>query len=650
MKRRVILYLFVFLHLFYPSLILSQNFHWAKSAGSLGLDEGISITTDNYGNSYSVGHFSGNVDFNPGPGLDTLTAIGKDDCYVLKLDSVGNFIWVKAIPTISDCFFRSVCLDNNGNVLITGDFLGTVDFDPGPSISNLNSSSVTNQIFILKLSTAGNFVWAKCLGGTTSGSQGFGISIVSDANNNVYSTGYFTNTVDFDPGPNSFFCVEYSAILNQNSSYLTDVYVSKLDSNGNFVWAKTMGGSANDKSYCIKLDAIGNVFTTGNNAAGGDYDPGSNVYTLAQSGIFISKLDNSGNFVWCKTFTGTTSEIATSLSIDKLGNIFTTGFFMGVVDFDPGPNTYTISCASLGPWDVFVTKLNSFGNFIWAKSIGGIGNEQSFSSDIDKYGNIYTVGCYSGTVDFDPGIGTYSLTSSGWYETFISKLDSSGHFVWVKTSVPNGTVSSVFGNAIKIDSNGNQYITGSFAGLADFDPYYGIYNLTSVAGQDIYVLKLGNCNIHTTINYASTICLGETATLTASGASSYTWLPSAVISPSLISTPNTTSIYTLNSALSNECVSSSSVIINVDKCTNLNETNLNIDHILIYPNPSVSGIFETNLKSDCHIEVFNLLGELVLKTDLQSGIPIDIHEKQSGVYFLNVFNFNSKQTYKLIKQ
>jgi len=650
MKMKTIFYFIWLTYLVFPSFIVSQNFHWAKSSGGPGFDNGTSITTDSQGNVYSTGYFTGTVDFNSGPGIDTLTAKGADDSYILKLDSAGKFIWVKFINSISDCYIRSVCVDNSGNVLVTGDFVGNVDFDPGPLISNLSSSSISNTIFILKLNSNGNFIWAKCLGGTTFSSIGFGTSITCDINNNIYSTGYFTGTVDFDPGPSTFLCVEYSAILNQNPGSSTDVYVSKLDSNGIFVWAKTMGGNAKDKSYSIKLDAFGNVYTTGNNAAGGDFDPGSNIFTLPQSGIFISKLDNAGNFAWCKTFTGTTSEISSSLSIDKLGNVFTTGFYMGIVDFDPGPNTYTLSCASLGPWDVFVTKLNSLGNFIWAKSIGGIGNEQSFSSDIDKNGNIYTAGCYSGTVDFDPGIGNYSLTSSGWYDTFILKLDSNGNFVWVKTVVGNSTNSSVFGNALSIDLNGNQYTTGSFSGISDFDPYYGMYNLTSTANQDIYVLKLGNCNIQVSVSYKNTICVGETTTLTAFGASSYTWLPSATISPTFITTPNATTIYTLNSALSEDCVSSSSVIVTLDKCISLKEVSEFNDYLIVFPNPSNTGLFETTLKTDCEIEVFDLLGQLILKTKLLFDNPIDLRLKENGIYYLNIFYNNHKKVYKLVKQ
>ncbi|MBL4753319.1 MAG: SBBP repeat-containing protein, partial [Flavobacteriales bacterium] len=131
---------------------------------------------------------------------------------------------------------------------ITGFYDGTVDFDPGPSTFTMTTNGSSGDVFIQKLDANGNFIWAKSMGGT---SAKLSRSITTDASGNVYITGYFeSSVVDFDPGPGTF---------NLSSNGLKDVFIQKLDALGNFVWAKSMGGTSNDLSYSITTDASGNV-------------------------------------------------------------------------------------------------------------------------------------------------------------------------------------------------------------------------------------------------------------------------------------------------------------------------------------------------------------------------------------------------------
>ena len=254
-------------------------------------------------------------------------------------------------------------------------------------------------------------------------SDEFGNSIAVDVNGNVYTTGYFQGTVDFDPGP---------GIYNLTSSGGNNIFVSKLDASGNFLWAKQMGsGGGGAQSYSIAVDASGNVYTTGGFFLTADFDPGLGIYNLAAIGggedIFISKLDASGNFVWAKQLSGADFELGYSIAVDASGNVFTTGGFLGTVDFDPGSGTYNLTSA--GSWDIFVSKLDASGNFVWAKRLGGTSQDDCNSIAIDANGNSYTPGSFSGTADFDPGTGTFNLTAlSGASNTFVSKLDASGNF------------------------------------------------------------------------------------------------------------------------------------------------------------------------------------------------------------------------------
>src|SRR5690606_19324646 len=114
--------------------------------------------------------------------------------------------------------------------------------------------------------------------------------------------------------------------------------------------------------------------------------------------------------------------------------------------------------------DIFISKLDTLGNFVWAKKIGGIGSDYSNSIALDNYGNVYTTGYFEDTVDFDPGFGVSYLNSTGGKDIFICKLDTSGNFVWAKKIGGSGTDA---GNSIAVDNLGNIYITGYFEGLVD---------------------------------------------------------------------------------------------------------------------------------------------------------------------------------------
>ncbi len=144
----------------YPQLV---NFNWAKQMGGASIETGYAITTDASGNVYTIGNFAGTVDFDPGPGSFNLTATSNADVFVSKLDSAGNFIWVKQMEGSDYAFGISIALDAQRNIYITGGFAGGVDFDPSPAIFAL---SVIGRIdvFIAKLDAIGNFIWAKQMG------------------------------------------------------------------------------------------------------------------------------------------------------------------------------------------------------------------------------------------------------------------------------------------------------------------------------------------------------------------------------------------------------------------------------------------------------------------------------------------------------
>ncbi len=221
------------------------------------------------------------------------------------------------------------------------------------------------------------------------------------------------------------------------------VLCPSLIPSGNFVWAKRIsGGTSEDGGNSIAVNSIGNVTTTGYFTNTADFDPGNGTYNFTANyhDIFVSTLDASGNFLWAKqfarvSFTSSDFSSGRSVALDATGNVYTTGYFTHIYDFDPGNGIYNLD-SEVGGY-IFVSKLDPSGNFIWAKQMGGgsIATDSGNSIAVDANGNVYTTGAFYYTADFDPGSGTFYLTASGVYaDIFVSALDASVKFSLGRTN------------------------------------------------------------------------------------------------------------------------------------------------------------------------------------------------------------------------
>ncbi|MBU3675645.1 MAG: gliding motility-associated C-terminal domain-containing protein [Chitinophagaceae bacterium] len=317
-----------------------------------------------------------------------------------------------------------------------------------------------------------------------------------DMNGNVYVTGWFKNTVDFDPGPAQF---------NLTSNGLTDVFLAKYDSMGQFIWAFKIGQYDRDGGMKIKVDYAGDVIITGfvrqNNI---DFDPGPGTYFLNAPGtggtdpghsgdIFLAKYSSNAQFIWAFVISGSwNSDIGETIEVDSTNHIYFGGAINStsvmVADADPGPGVYNL--AQPGQGHAFLIKYDANANFMWAFQLGTYSVNSSIKSIKMVPGDTSFIICghhTSTNADFDPGPGTYTLNSNGGVDMFVGRYSVNGHFMW---ALGVGGPQQDLGMQVCLDANQNVYVAGSFFGNnVDFNPGPGLNSLTSYGQIDGYLAK-----------------------------------------------------------------------------------------------------------------------------------------------------------------
>ncbi|MBL7930479.1 MAG: SBBP repeat-containing protein, partial [Bacteroidia bacterium] len=402
---------------------------------------------------------------------------------LVTLRSASQVQWIKTLGGSDTDLINDIATDNSGNVYMAGNFQDTIDFDPGPGTYTLWAGVAGSDAFLAKYNSAGALIWAKSFGDTIFFDQGERIAF--DNSGHVYLTGYFRNHVDFDPGPgtttlNSIF---YSGTPSR------DVFVSKFDTLGNFLWVRAVGGGTFDIARDVAVDQNGDVYVAGNFQWTADLDPTAGSYTATSSGKydpFILKLSSSGTYLWARHFGGADQDQISAIDLDAAGNLYVVGTFEGTTDLDPGSGTFTV--ASNGNFDGFISKFNSSGNLIWAKRIGGANNDVIECIEIDSNCNLYLAGGFQNVVDFNMGSGTYTLNSQGT-DVFINKIDSAGNFLWVK-QLGNMNLSNARIWMFDRDAAGNIYTSGTFLNTVDLDPGPGTFTIsTNLPGGQMFVCK-----------------------------------------------------------------------------------------------------------------------------------------------------------------
>nr|MDD3720776.1 SBBP repeat-containing protein [Candidatus Gracilibacteria bacterium] len=420
------------------------------STGLASDDMGYKILKDTGGNIYVYGVFQGTSNLFG----ENLTSSGLNDIFIAKLDSNGNKIWVKKAGGSSNDNISGMVLDTAGNIYVTGRFNSTADIF-GSSLT----SAGNGDIYIAKLDNNCNSIWVK-QAGTTNDDGGNGIAL--DGSGNVYAAGYFYGTINMFG-------------TNLTSAGGTDIYLVKLDNGGNPLLAVRTGGTGYEFTNGVKLDTSGNIYIIGYyNGTTNLF--GTNLGSAGNYDSFVAKLDSGGNGIWAKREGGSLNDDISGIEIDTSGNIYVVGTFWGAQAYVFGTTLY-----NGGSNDIYVAKLDSGGNGIWAKNIGGTSTNAGNGMTLDTAGNIYVTGYFNGTANV---FGT-SLTTAGSNDIFVSKLDNGGNGIWSKQA---GGTSMDIGNGITLDTAGNIYVSGYFYLTSNM---FGTTKYSN-GGADVFVARLDN--------------------------------------------------------------------------------------------------------------------------------------------------------------
>lgn len=666
--------------------IYGQDFQWAIQSDGTGKVEFVGITQDINNDFIVVANFSNTVDVDPGPALVNFTSSGFDDILVMKFSSVGSLIWAKKWGGGLMDKVSSVAVDSNQQIVITGYFSGIMDADPGPGVNNLSSAGV-EDVFLIKLDSNGNHIWSRKFGGSNAD---MATDLIITANHNLMVTGSFTNTVDFDPGAGS-------ALVS--SAGLTDAFIIRFDSNGIYQWVKTFGSSNNDMANSIVENDSLELYITGSFKGTVDMDPGIGTYNLSSvfstDDVVILKLNEQGVFKWAKTIGGNGVDIGSAVKTDGNGNLILTGIFNNSVDFDPGAGSDIQS--SHGGDDVFLLKLDSGGVYHWANSYGDNSNDKTGNLNIDGSNRIYHTGTFSGTVDFDPGLSTFNLNSTGGSEDiFVQRINEDGSLGW---AFGMGGVGNDHGWNLTIDITGSLGLVGDFQNTMDADPGPAMYNLNSTSVSDGYLINLNSCllyqvdtmmaacdsflfdgltyfnsgtyaaimssiegcdstvTLHLTIHTINT-GVSQTGSLLGAnhGSANYQWV---YCDSMFAQVPGAFGQYFVAASNGNYAVIiSDNGCVDTSACYSVMDVGVDSELYpngwLVFPNPFDEYIVVsvTNSEGSMQATLFDVSGKIIFKTNLQmmDMFTMNMPNVDKGIYYLELSSNSVTQFYKLIKR
>lgn len=547
---------------FIGKLNSSGELVWAKGLGLSGLNSNAnSMSIDINGNIFLTGYYYEKVDIDPGAGIANIYTSFSDDpgMFVLKLDNNGNYVWAQGFSKPESAESGTfITTDNTGNIFVVGDFSGTTVFTTGVCASaaltdlsgdgssfllKLNHTSVPATCFgvieqpvstvacldsnvLLTALAAGTpritYQWQKFDGFTfvniVDQEAGGGPSEDEEGYEGTDSP-FLTVTITYGSGTGDFRCkISGESVPDVFSNVATLTYAGSTAipyvvansgcGPGQFLLSAFGAPEGNYKWYdedgTLIDGQVNSTYTTPFISSPTKFSVAQGAGGCVSSPVEVEVNTNAcapvPGLVWVaqpQVTLGGSVQIG-KMDIDASGNIYAVGNFTGTVDFDAGPGTSILSTAVANEQESFVIKLTSNRDVVWVKSLNNRNYSQPVEISSDGLGNIYVTGGFIGTVDFDPGVGIFSMTSTGDIDMFITKLTTDGNFVWAKrlaattTSTTFLKTNTIFVRSVASDGNG-VYTTGNFSGTVDFDPNVGTQFRSSAGAasfSDIFISKL----------------------------------------------------------------------------------------------------------------------------------------------------------------
>jgi hypothetical protein len=620
----------------------SGVYQWAFKLGGFSNDAVAGVAVDGLNNIYITGYFSSTIDFDPGPGTANLTPVGSEDIFLAKYTSAGAYVWAFKIGNPGGDFGRSVIVDNNNDVYLGGHSAGQSDFDPGPGTATLAPSN-SLDMFLAKYNSSGAYQWAFMYTNST-GSDDLK-DVVVDASNNVYVTGSLVATTDFDPGPGT-------------NSLSAGIFVAKYNSSGNYQW----GFSVPSAGTGAKLAVTGsNLYLTGTTQGTVDFDPGPGTANLISAGvtdIYISKFNTSGAYQWAFSLGSTTYDDGIGITVDAQGAVYACGMFQNTVDFDPGIAIATLT--SNGARDIYLAKYSSSGAYQWAFSIGTAGNNEVPQCVLlDAGNNIIMPGRQIINMDFDPGPGVVIIPEAGGItDLFLAKYSCAAlgnpGAINGPTAVCNGT--SAINYSINVSGAGS-YVwnlpggwtgtsaTNSIAATPGTSGIFTVNALNSCGASTAQTLSVSVNPLPVVTASTSTVqlCIGNSATLSAGGANTYSWNPGGIGSIIVIS-PTVNTTYTVTGTDNNACKNNTVITQAVINCSvaGIHAYSNSVVAASFFPNPTKNTITITGISFGEEIIVYNCFGQIVVKQYSDNINIVDLSMQINGIYFVRIGSFLGK--------
>ena len=378
---------------------------WVRQVGGIRTDIAYDIATDIEDNVYVIGTFQDSLYYG-----NQLILSGTGNAvfsFILKINSEGQLLWSRKLDSSISVTAKSITAGLAEELLITGHFEGNAIFGSGQAEFNAASNG-GNDIFILKLNgNSSQPIQLEHLGGID---HEFVHQHMRDIQNNIIITGDFRNFIDLDPGVGT---------AQFNSKGITDAFVLKLNGNIEYLWAKTYGSSGVDYGQSVTTDPSLNVIITGRYSETVDFGgPLYNRTSKGGTDVFLAKLDQNGNTLWVNSYGNVSNDQGNKVITNTKGIIYLAGLYRGTVDFNLAFDRKNESI-SKGGADAFVLILNHDGTYNEHFDLGGIANEQINDIVLKLNGELITVGGFGAIVDFDPTSSEINIISSGGLDAFL---------------------------------------------------------------------------------------------------------------------------------------------------------------------------------------------------------------------------------------